>query len=48
MNNEELLQAIRHIMSMAESDMDRLPSSWDEIRIEAFEQIHELIYGTRQ
>lgn len=39
---EETLAKIRQIVMDTDRDMDRLPSKWDSLRIEAYEQIREV------
>ena len=40
--NEELLK-IKQIIEDTDRDMDRLVSQWDELRIEAYEKIREVL-----
>ena len=42
MNKEDLINKIREIISLTDSDMDRLPSQWDQLRVEAYEKIRNL------
>lgn len=39
---EEMLAKIRQIIMDTDRDMDRLPSKWCSLRIEAYEKIREV------
>ena len=40
---EEMLAKIRQIIMDTDRDMDRLPSEWSSLRIEAYEKIREVL-----
>ena len=42
MDEQNLIFKIKEIISLTDSDMDRLPSQWDNLRVEAYEQIRSL------
>ena len=39
----EQMEQIQQIISDTDREMDRLRSSWDELRVEAYEQIRQVL-----